>query len=681
MIEEHISFGFDYNTNSNTLSPNPTIINYGFFSTFNLLLTAVISTYAKYNKLPEIDGKNILGNLNADPEKDMYKHFFEIDDSIKIPDHKNVTTISPDCHHMVYTEDHLKIVKPFFDRYFKPNHHIHWKINNLISKYEIDPDNSLSVIIRGTDKWTDFGGFITMGPGTYSKMTQELINDNPNIKVLVQSEHKNIVKFFKNKFTAIFFEETKTTDNADLPIFLNDIDDKLDWAEWYVASLWVHARSKYIITYSGNSSYFVYLIRGYTKNFYQEIAFLKPVEEYFIHNAITDYGITNLKMSYGEIIDRYTICLLKQERLNLDLSGETKVLFQEINKLPQDIKRFVDDLKEINGKIWDLEADIRKGKEGELGNEEVGIRAIKIRNLNNQRVEIKNKINSITESGFIDTKGSHASANNTNLVISLTTVPERLNLDSESGLQLCIQELCEQNDDGYEVHFNIPHTYAITGEEYNIPDWLTRYQLKYPHLKVFRVDDEGPPTKLLPTLRRVDGETIILVVDDDLIYHRDMVTEHKKWQEVYPDSAIVYEGRGSDPYYEDIRDSWVLCVTRVTEVHGLQHYKSASYKAKLFTEDFWNYYVGKTLSDDILVGRYLRDSDIKMFSVPYEPEVHLYETRELWDEHQGVTTFPIIRYADSVQDTGCNKKELLEIEPKFYEPADLGLPNAKNNKG
>jgi len=66
-------------------------------------------------------------------------------------------------------------------------------------------------------------------------------------------------------------------------------------------------------------------------------------------------------------------------------------------------------LKIINGYIWDLEADIRKGKEGELGLEEVGRRALMIRDLNNIRVWTKNLVIRISGLGFADVKKDHAS--------------------------------------------------------------------------------------------------------------------------------------------------------------------------------------------------------------------------------------------------------------------------------
>jgi cephalosporin hydroxylase len=60
-----------------------------------------------------------------------------------------------------------------------------------------------------------------------------------------------------------------------------------------------------------------------------------------------------------------------------------------------------------------------------------------------------------------------------------------------------------------------------------------------------------------------------------------------------------------------------------------------------------------------------------MYVVPYEKDVHLFQTRELWDKHQGVTSFPVLRYASSVADTGCNHPDMLAKQPKFYVSSDL----------
>lgn len=117
-----------------------------------------------------------------------------------------------------------------------------------------------------------------------------------------------------------------------------------------------------------------------------------------------------MEVSIGEIADRYSIVKLKSERTDVDCIAELSVLKNELDSI-DGVYKYVDQLYKTNGDIWDLESDIRKGKEGELGLEEVGRRAIKIRNFNGIRIEIKNIINAKYNSGFFETKIDHASAN------------------------------------------------------------------------------------------------------------------------------------------------------------------------------------------------------------------------------------------------------------------------------
>lgn len=121
-----------------------------------------------------------------------------------------------------------------------------------------------------------------------------------------------------------------------------------------------------------------------------------------------------VKMSLSEMVDRLSIVRLKLERLKED---SLKVEYETYKNAIEGYKRsgvkikskWINDLYKINGKMWDLEFDIRSGKEGKLGLEEVGRRAIAIRDLNKQRITIKNEIAEETGLGFKEIKIDHAS--------------------------------------------------------------------------------------------------------------------------------------------------------------------------------------------------------------------------------------------------------------------------------
>lgn len=256
-------------------------------------------------------------------------------------------------------------------------------------------------------------------------------------------------------------------------------------------------------------------------------------------------------------------------------------------------------------------------------------------------------------------------------IISLSTVPERLQSDDPRGLPAVIESLCTQRcNTKYSIHFNIPVVSRITNAPYFVPDWLTRLCKKYPHLSVRRTEDLGPPTKAIPTIQRDDTQdALIIVVDDDLIYHPDMVTEHRKWHAKLPGSVIAYDGRGLvTPEYQDLRDAWVLTVSKPLAVKGIQHYKSASYLRSYFKANFFTEFVGHTYSDDVLMSFYFNHTGRKMIIVPYEPDIPKVQTFDDWHKTQGVETFPVISHAPTPMHTGCNHPLLLEQQPKFFIP-------------
>lgn len=126
-----------------------------------------------------------------------------------------------------------------------------------------------------------------------------------------------------------------------------------------------------------------------------------------------------MEMPLADIIDRYTILKLKVERIGGltpdQIINEKPFLEKEFNLYKQAIDEFrqkginiredlIKELYDINAKSWDMESDIRHGKEGLLGLEEVGRRAIMLRDFNKERIAVKNKIVEETGVGFREVK-------------------------------------------------------------------------------------------------------------------------------------------------------------------------------------------------------------------------------------------------------------------------------------
>jgi len=119
------------------------------------------------------------------------------------------------------------------------------------------------------------------------------------------------------------------------------------------------------------------------------------------------------EMYIGEFLDRLSIQLHKVQKIGSESYPEfVKYIEEFLLEIPsenfEEIIKGFRELYKFNGEIWKLESDIRKGKEKELGLEEVGRRALKIRDWNNKRIAVQNKL--IEKfGGFKNIKKNHRS--------------------------------------------------------------------------------------------------------------------------------------------------------------------------------------------------------------------------------------------------------------------------------
>ena len=92
-----------------------------------------------------------------------------------------------------------------------------------------------------------------------------------------------------------------------------------------------------------------------------------------------------------ELVDRFCIAKLKHKKTqgaNQDELDFYAKYMQEYNT--NTVSDELEQLYNIHESIWNLESALKSGFEHQLTLEEIGRRAIQIRNLNNQRIQLKN---------------------------------------------------------------------------------------------------------------------------------------------------------------------------------------------------------------------------------------------------------------------------------------------------
>ena len=110
-----------------------------------------------------------------------------------------------------------------------------------------------------------------------------------------------------------------------------------------------------------------------------------------------------------ELFDRLAIAEVKWARTHSN-QEELKWYRDQIVQFDLSlIQSCFDELKNIHDTIWSLETELKSGHEADIGLEEIGRRAILIRDWNNKRIAIKNKIADLLGCNVKEIKKDHLS--------------------------------------------------------------------------------------------------------------------------------------------------------------------------------------------------------------------------------------------------------------------------------
>lgn len=120
--------------------------------------------------------------------------------------------------------------------------------------------------------------------------------------------------------------------------------------------------------------------------------------------------MVTIPVSVGELIDKYTILQIKRSKVNPEklskVQHEIEVLTPEVGSFISidSIGSLYEDLLGVNMQLWDVEDEIRRlEKDGLFGEKFIEL-ARAVYHLNDKRFEIKNRINTLTNSDIQEVK-------------------------------------------------------------------------------------------------------------------------------------------------------------------------------------------------------------------------------------------------------------------------------------
>jgi hypothetical protein len=141
----------------------------------------------------------------------------------------------------------------------------------LIAKYKFDPAKIIAVVYRGTDKYQEVK---LASPQLYLNKAKALLQENPDFKVLIQTDQKQVRDLFLDRLgnQCLSFEEMSVTEGK-VGLHLLDEDclclNKFEFGKTILAVTHLIAKCKFIVNHTGNMALWICLFRGSASNMFQ----------------------------------------------------------------------------------------------------------------------------------------------------------------------------------------------------------------------------------------------------------------------------------------------------------------------------------------------------------------------------------------------------------------------------
>jgi hypothetical protein len=120
--------------------------------------------------------------------------------------------------------------------------------------------------------------------------------------------------------------------------------------------------------------------------------------------------MVTIQVSVGELVDKYTILQIKRSKVSDDklqkVEHEIQALIQQVGPFLaiDSISVLYEDLLGVNMQLWNVEDEIRKLEKEKKFEDKFIELARAVYHLNDERFNIKNKINTLTDSDIQEVK-------------------------------------------------------------------------------------------------------------------------------------------------------------------------------------------------------------------------------------------------------------------------------------
>ena len=214
----------------------------------------------------KIDSSKMWNNYQEinKPIIDYYNELFQIDINFKL--NLPLCGLMKDNWTDISIENFTDL-NNLLKKYFKMSDKQEILYNDITQKYNFDPDNTIGVLYRGTDKYLERE---PVGINLFIDKTKEILSYNSSLRIMIQTDQKQIKDMFMDIFpnNCFFIEELSHVSNNVVPHKHIDIN-KYHLAKHIEISVRMLSQCKFLICNYSNVTTFVGAYRNNTTNVFQ----------------------------------------------------------------------------------------------------------------------------------------------------------------------------------------------------------------------------------------------------------------------------------------------------------------------------------------------------------------------------------------------------------------------------
>ena len=244
--------------------------NAGFFSCCSVKLNNIINYINLHNQLPvKVDSSKQFNWYKKQINKDITFEYFEHYNNINNISTNNKIARVNYIHTYQYKPYHTlnyKQIIPIVTKYFTPSKNIKNIIENIKKKYCLIYDNICVLFYRGNDKKTETA---LCKYEEYLNYANKIININPNIQFLIQSDETEFIDYITDIFpnnSFYFKDEIRHINKCNSTVDIVMKKQNNIYSKYYLAITIIMAKCKYVVCGSGNCSIWIMFYRGNNNN-------------------------------------------------------------------------------------------------------------------------------------------------------------------------------------------------------------------------------------------------------------------------------------------------------------------------------------------------------------------------------------------------------------------------------